>query len=57
MPTINTGILTARVKNALIERVDEAAARTGRTRNQILNALLTAAYGDGNEPREGRRSR
>ena len=46
MPTLNTGIITARVKNALIERVDATAARTGRTHNQIINQLLAAAYGD-----------
>ena len=46
MPTLNTGILTARVDTVLIARVDEIALRTGRTRNAIINQLLHAAYGD-----------
>ena len=51
MPTIDSTIITIRVKNALAERVKATAARTGRSPNRLLNDILAATYGDADEPR------
>ena len=36
-------IVSVRMKEELVDRLDDLAANTNRTRNEIINILLTAA--------------
>lgn len=36
-------IVSVRMKEELVDRLDDLAANTNRTRNEIINLLLTAA--------------
>lgn len=38
-------IVSVRMTDALIERLDELSAKTNRARNEIINILLEAAVG------------
>lgn len=36
-------VVSVRMKDALIARLDELSAKTNRSRNELINLLLTAA--------------
>lgn len=36
-------IMSVRMRDELVARLDELSAKTGRSRNEVINLLLTAA--------------